>query len=185
MKRFRILLVNCTDGTEPSEVTLLSEFFRMMMLRYPKSVQFSQVDVRNKRDFMNQLILTWPNIIHISAHGTSHKFSSGRRGKNTSIFVGDECITAEDISSLQEIPRKLVSVSACFSSYRDLANSFLNLGARHYLAPKTKVDWVEAAMFFVMFYKRYLYDKEPFEDSYDFACEKTETKDFKEYWYSK
>jgi len=156
----------------------------MMMLRYPRSIQFSSVDVKNKRDLINQLGLTWPNIIHVSAHGMSYKFPSGRRGKNTSIFVGDECLTAEDVSALPKVPRRLVSASACFASYRDMANSFMDKGARHYLAPKTKVDWVAAALFFVMFYKRYLYDRKSFADSFNFARENTKlSKDFQEYWY--
>lgn len=184
MTKFKILLLNCTDKSEPSEVTLLSEFFNMMMLRYPKSVQFSApVDVKNKRDLLNQLSLTWSNIVHISAHGMSYKFPSGRRGKNTSIFVGDDCLTAEDVATLPKIKRKLVSISACFASYRDIANAFMDKGAGHYLAPKTKVDWVEAALFFTMFYKRYLYDRDSFDGSFNFARENTKSKDFREYWY--
>jgi hypothetical protein len=183
MKRFRILLINCTEGSEPNEAKFLSEFLRMMMLRYPKSIQFSCVDVRNKTDLINQLGLTWPNIVHISAHGLSHKFPSGRRGKKTSIFIENECLTSKDVSKLSKINRKLVSVSACYASYKDIADSFTTKGAEHYLAPKTNVDWVKAALFFVMFYKMYLYDRKSFDLSFNYAVENTKLgKDFREYW---
>jgi hypothetical protein len=184
MRKFKILLLNCTSGSEPNEVRLLSEFFRMMNERYPKSIDYISVDVKNKFDLVNQLSLTWPNIIHISAHGISHKFPSGRRGKKTSIFVGDESLTSDDISELPQISRKLVTVSACYASYKDLADSFINNGVDHYLAPKTKVDWVDAGLFFVMFYKKFLYDRKTFGESFEYAREHTKlSKDFREYWY--
>jgi len=105
--QFRILLLNCTQGSEPSEMNLLSEFLRMMKVRYPKSIEFSSVDVRSKRDFMNQLELSWPNIVHISAHGWSTKFHSGRRGKKTSIYIRDEPVTQKRLPNSQEKPENL------------------------------------------------------------------------------
>jgi len=185
MSRFEILLLNCTRNEEPSEVNFLSEFFEMMRIRYPKSIVFSSVEIRSKNDFLNQLSLSSPNIVHIAAHGYSKK-SKGRRGKRTSIWIkDDEEVTSQEISELPKRARKLVSVSACLTSYKDLANSFLNKGTEHYLAPKTEVGWVEAAIFFVTFYKRYLYDRKSFEDSFYYARHNTKlSKDFPEYWYS-
>ena len=185
MGQFKILLLNCTGGSEPSEMNFLAEFFWMMKKRYPKSIEFSSVDIKSKRDFINQLKLTWPNIVHISAHGWSDKFKSGRRGKNTSIYIGNECVTSADIAKLPKITRKLVSVSACLASYRDMADAFLKIGAKYYLAPKTEIGWVEAALFFVMFYKRYLYDRKSLAASFKYARENTKLgSHFREYWYS-
>jgi len=56
--KFRILLLNCTERSEPSEVRFLSELLEMMKLRYPKRIDFSSVEVRSKKDLENQLKLT-------------------------------------------------------------------------------------------------------------------------------
>jgi len=95
-------------------------------------------------------------VIHISAHGNSKKHPSGRRGKQTSIEIGEDDVTSDDISTLENLNADLVFVSACLTSYQDMANAFLGLDVNHYLAPKTNVDWIQAALFSKMFYKRYL-----------------------------
>ena len=65
-----------------------------------------------------------------------------------------------------------------------MANAFLDRGAEKFIAPKTKVEWVHAALFSAMFYRRYVYDRISFESSFYFAQEHTKLrKDFPEYWY--
>jgi len=183
MVKFRILLMNCTEKSEPSEVVFLSEFFEMMKLRYPKSIEFSPIDINNKAQFLDQLTSKWANVIHISAHGHSSKFKSGRRGKRTSIYIKNEHVTSEEIAELPKTIRKLVSVSACLASYQDMANAFVNIGARCYIAPKTEIEWVDAALFYLMFYKRYLYDRKSLEASFSYARKNARLgKYFKEYW---
>jgi len=186
VKLYRVLLMNCTERDEPSEVAFLSEFFKMMNLRYPKSIRFSPIDVSDKKQFLDLLRDKWANVIHIAAHGYSRKFKSGRRGKRTSIYVKDEPVTSKEIAELQKITRKLVSVSACLTSYRDMADAFINIGAKHYIAPKSKIEWIDAALFFTIFYKRYLYDRISFHRSFNYARKHARlSKDFPEYWYMK
>ena len=186
MVKFRILLMDCTRRTEPSEATFLSEFFKMMNRRYPKSIEFSPIEINDKMQFLEQLRSKWANIIHISAHGYSSKSKSGRRGKRTSIYIKDERVTSEEISKLPKVPRKLISVSACLTSYQDMANAFLKIGAKHYIAPKTNLEWIDAALFYIMFYKRYLYDRKSLDASFKYARKNTKLgKHFQEYWYMK
>ena len=87
MKKYKILLLNCTSKEEPNETEFLSEFFKMIQLRYPKSVQYKKKEIKSKEKFVDALSENWANIIHIAAHGNSIKNSSGRRGKKTSIYV--------------------------------------------------------------------------------------------------
>ena len=63
VKLFRVLLMNCTERDEPSEVSFLSEFFKMMNLRYPKSIRFSPIDVNDKKQFLDLLKDRWTNIL--------------------------------------------------------------------------------------------------------------------------
>ncbi len=184
MKKFRILLLNCTSKDEPNESDFLGEFFKMVQLRYPKSVQYKKIEITSERKFKVALSENWANVIHISAHGCSKKYSSGRRGKSTSIFIGSKEITSEQISKYNPLNAELVFISACQNSYRDMAGTFLDkLGVKYYLAPKTKIDWTQAAIFAIIFYERYLYDRVKFESAYNFAKENTKSgKDFPEYW---
>ena len=93
-------------------------------------------------------------------------------------------MTSEEIAQLEKVNLELVSISACLTSYMDMAQAFTERGAKRYLAPKTKVPWVDAALFFTLFYKRYLYDRKSFEASFNYARENTKTgQHFKEYWY--
>ncbi|MHA1706434.1 MAG: CHAT domain-containing protein [Promethearchaeota archaeon] len=175
--------MNCTERDEPNEASLLSEYFKMMNLRYRKSIKFSSIDVNDKKQFLDLLGDEWANVIHISAHGYSRKFKSGRR---TLIYVKDESVTSKEIAELPNITRKLVSVSACLTSYKDMANAFINIGAKHYIAPKSEIDWVDAVVFFIIFYKRYLYDQISFHRSFNYARKHSSlSKDFPEYWYMK
>jgi len=156
----------------------------MIQLRYPKSVQYKQKEIKSKKVLKKALSKKWANVIHISAHGDSEKYPSGRRGKQTSIEIGEDDVTSDYISTLKSLNADLVFVSACFNSYQDMAKAFLGLNVNHYLAPKTNVDWIQAALFSTMFYKRYLWDKTSFKAAYNYACVHTKSgKDFPEFWY--
>jgi len=159
MRKFKILLLNCAKKSDPNEAEFLSHFFTMMKVEDPENIDFQSVNVRTKKELKEQLENTWPNIIHIAAHGDSECHPKGNRGKETSIEVGRGSINSREIEKLGENPLKLVFVSAYLNSYEDMANAFLNRGAEKYIAPKTKVDWVHAALFSTMFYNRYVYKK--------------------------
>jgi len=185
MSRIRLLLLNCTKKSEPNEVEFLSQFIEMMRQRYHKSIEYEAVNVNTKREFKKQIQRTWPNIIHIAAHGDSKLYPSGNRGKETSIEIGNRSISSKEIAKLRENPVKLVFISACLNSYKDMADAFLDRGAEKFIAPKTDVEWVHAALFSATFYRRYVYDRTSFEASFSFAQEHTRLrKDFPEYWYN-
>jgi CHAT domain-containing protein len=183
MKKFNVLLINLTNKKEPNEVEFLSEFFHMIQMRYPNRVDFKPIQVRSKKEFKSLLSDQWADIIHIAAHGYSKKHS-GRRGKETSIYLSRTSINSDEINKLPEIKTKLVFVSACLNSYEDMANAFLNRGVEKFIAPKTIVDWVNAALFSVMFYKKYVWDGRSFKTAFMYAKRATKLgKDFPEYWY--
>ena len=190
MKNFKILLINCAKKSDPNEAEFLYHFFTMMKVHYPKSIEFQSVNVRTKKELKAQLENTWPNIIHIAAHGYSERHPKrnqrkGNRGKETSIEVGRGSITSKEIKKLEKNPLKLVFISACLNSYEDMANAFLNRGAEKYIAPKTKVGWVHAALFSTMFYYRYVYKKTSFNAAFNFSSKHTKLgKDFPEYWHN-
>jgi len=50
MRYHKVLLLNCTDPTEPSEAAFLGEFFKMIQLRYPKSVQYKEKEINSKKE---------------------------------------------------------------------------------------------------------------------------------------
>ena len=184
MNQFKILLLNCTAKSEPSEVEFLTQLFKMMKLRFPKTVNFEAKEIRRKEDFKKQICRNWPTVIHISAHGHSKRYHSGSRGKETSIQLVRGHITAKEVSNLPKTSTKLVFLSACLSSYEDMANAFIKHGAQWYLAPKTEIHWVHAALFAVMFYRRYIWDRKEFVSAYKYARKYTRLgKDFPEYWF--
>jgi hypothetical protein len=56
---------------------------------------------------------------------------------------------------------------------------------KYFLAPKSEIEWTQAAIFAVMSYKKYIYDRVRFETAYNFAKKNTKSgKDFPEYWIS-
>ncbi len=183
-RKYRILLVNCIAQNQPNETVLLSEFFRMLKLRFPRSVDYYPGEVRSKNALFAALTANWPTIIHLSAHGDSGKRSSGRRGKNTGIKVGSSWVTAKDIAQMDgDIKAGTVFVSACLNSYKDMADAMRQKGADYYLAPKTEIFWVTAALFAVSFYKRLIWDKKDFDNAFRYAGNQTGSgKDFPEYW---
>jgi len=185
MKYWKIRLLNCTTKEEPNETILLSEFFKMMQLDYPSKIQFRETQVYTKKQFLDSLTDGWSNLIHITAHGES-KPVDNRRGKRTEIYIKDEphTVKSSDIKNLNtKLNVRCVFVSACRNSYKDMADAFCELGAKHYIAPKSDVSWIEAAIFSMMFYKRYIWDVKSFKSAFNYVQEKTKLKkDFPEYW---
>lgn len=179
MKYWKIRLLNCTNKEEPNETILLSEFFKMMQLKYPAKIQFRETQIYTKKQFLDSLTDGWSNLIHISAHGD-------RSAKNTEIHVGDENepITATDINELDiKLSLRCVFVSACLTLYKDMADAFCSLETQNYIAPKTDVDWIDAVLFSMTFYKRYIWDNVKFDNAFEYAKKHTRLgKDFPYYW---
>lgn len=97
--------------------------------------------------------------------------------------MGRASVSAEEVADLPKTSTELVFLNACLSSYKDMAKAFLERGVKWYLAPKTKIYWVNAALFAVMFYKRYVWDRTSFKAARKFARGHTKLRrDFPDYW---
>jgi len=50
-------------------------------------------------------------------------------------------------------------------------------------APQTEIDWIDAATFSMLFYKRYIVDGIKMQNAFEYARERTQTqKDYPNYW---
>jgi len=93
--------------------------------------------------------------LHISAHGEKDKEDKGV------IYVRSHgTVTAEDIISL-DIRAEVIFANACEAYNKDLLNAFLVAGRpkkRVYIAPKNEVDFGEAYLIALLFWKRLILD---------------------------
>lgn len=56
-------------------------------------------------------------------------------------------------------------------------------GGRYFLAPKTEVEWINAALFSMMLYKRYIVDGIEMQSAFEYARKRTQTSnDYPDYW---
>lgn len=174
MTKFKILILDCTPKGEPSEGRLVKEFLQMCKLHKPAKASSLYYKVKSKREFLNKLSRGKRyDIIHISAHGA-------QRGK---VGIGNGrtwLATPEDIKETDH-KATLVSVSACVANKKPIADAFK--GAKYFLAPKTEVDWVDAALFSILFYKRYIVDGISMRNAFEYARKRTQTcDDYPNYW---
>jgi hypothetical protein len=153
---------------------MLKEFFGICKLHVPTKATCLYYNIKSKQDFLNKINTGKPyDIIHISAHGASE----GQIGiSNGSTWVA----SPEEIEKTNH-KATLVFSNACSTNRKELAEAFE--GAKYFLAPQTDVDWVNAALFALMFYKRYVVDGIGMRNSFEYARERTQTKtDYPEYW---
>ncbi|MDG6222933.1 MAG: hypothetical protein IAX21_00880 [Candidatus Bathyarchaeota archaeon] len=68
-----------------------------------------------------------------------------------------------------------------FSKQESFAEAFQ--GAEYFLAPNAEIDWIKAAIFSVMFYKRYIVDGVSLSNGFEYARKRTQTcTDYPNYW---
>ena len=163
MKERRILVLDCTPLDQPREGKLLQKFLQICELHKPAKAKSLYYQVKSKSEFLSKLGTKKKyDIIHISAHGSPTGIGNGSTW---------ECST-DEIGEAHNARTKLVHVSACESFYREMAEAF---NARFFLAPKKKVDWIDTAMFSMMFYKRYIVDNISMRRSFKYATRRTQT----------
>ncbi|MEM2129200.1 MAG: hypothetical protein QXZ70_01235 [Candidatus Bathyarchaeia archaeon] len=57
--------------------------------------------------------------------------------------------------------------------------------SEYFLAPITEVEWINAALFSLVFYKRYVVDGVGMQSAFEYARTKTQTcSDYPKYWES-
>jgi hypothetical protein len=169
-----ILILDCTLKNEPSEGRLLKEFFDMCKLYKPVKGSSLYYKINSKRSFLRKLNTgKHYDIIHISAHGPP----GGKVGiGNGSTWLAEP----EEIAATNHNAR-LVFANACLANRKIMADAFK--GAQYFLAPMTQVEWKDAAMFSLMFYKRYILDGVEMENAFKYARLRTQTsKDYHVYW---
>jgi hypothetical protein len=55
--------------------------------------------------------------------------------------------------------------------------------SKYLIAPRTEVDWIDAAVFSVLFYKRYIVDGVSLHSAFEYARKRTQTfVDYPVYW---
>jgi len=145
MFKRRILILDCTRKSEPSEGRLLKDFFNICRLYKPAKAFTLFYKINSKKEFLQKLSTGKRyDIIHTSAHG-------GPKGK---IGIGNGrtwLATPEEITKTNH-KVALVFVNACLANKLKIAEAFQS---KYFLAPVTEVEWINAALFSLMFYKRY------------------------------
>lgn len=163
-----ILILDCTPKDEPSEGRLLKEFFQMCRLYKPAKGSSLYYKVNSKKAFLRKLDTgTRYDVIHISAHGPPDNGVGIGNGRTW-------LATPEDIRETNH-RAVLVFANACLANRRALAEAFT--GARYFLAPRTEVKWIDAALFSLMFYKRYIVDGVEMHSAFKYARKRTQTAD--------
>ena len=175
MVKRHILILDCTPKDEPSEGRLLKEFFNICKLYKPARASSLCYKINSKKGFLQKLNTGKRyDIIHISAHG-------GLKGK---VGIGNGRTWLATPEEIKETNHKatLVFVNACLTNKRAIAEAFKS---RYFLAPATEVDWIKAALFSIMFYKRYIVDGVSLRNAFEYARSRTQTRsDYPNYWES-
>jgi len=175
-----ILILDCTPKTEPSEGRLLKEFFEICRLYKPAKARPRYRQITSKKQFLQKLDTNrrW-DIIHIAAHGDN---ISGET------FIGNRNTWKASAAEIKEAGHRrtgrqatLVFVNACLTSRRDMDGAF---NSKYFLAPKKEVEWIDAALFAITFYKKYIIDGKDMRPAWKFARKHTKTGSiYPEYWY--
>ena len=172
MRARSILVLDCTPKAEPKEGLLLKHFFQICALHKPAKSTAIFYSVRSKSELLKKLSAhTSYDIVHISAHGSENGIGNGFWEA-----------TIDDLMQIKKRKYKatLIHVSACRTCNKKMAEAF---SSKFYLAPITDVDWVDAAAFSLLFYKRYLVDGVSMRSAFKFARRHSKTcKDYPDYW---
>ena len=174
MHNHRILILNCTQKSDPDEGAFLAELMESIELRYPKRVRHQVEKVSNSQELRENLVSDWPTIIHIASHGKRlWRPKTGRT--ETCIVVGGWPLYASDVSKMNgKITAELVFANACSNSYLDMAKAMIGKGARFFCAPKIDVYWADAVVYTAVFYHRLIWKDTSVERAGRFA--KTHTR---------
>lgn len=166
----RILIIDCTPNDEPSEGRLLKEFFQICKLYKPVKASPLCYKIKSKRDFLNKLNTGKKyDIIHISAHGDENGLGNGRTWQ----------AKPEDISKTNH-KATLVFANACLANRKVFADAFKG---KYFLAPQTQVEWIDAAIFSLIFFKRYIVDGKGMRSAFNHARKMTKaSRDYPNYW---
>jgi hypothetical protein len=178
MTKRSILVLDCTLKGEPSEGKLLKQFFSICRLFKPAKAKAVCYSVKSKSELLSKLDTGKRyDIIHISAHGLKEGPRDATIGNGSTWEV-----SAEEIDGLHHTA-KLVFLNACVSDTKKMAEAF---NSDYFIAPSTEVRWDDAALFSLMFYKRYVVDGVSIKSAFQFARSHTKTgKDYKGFWYKK
>lgn len=168
----RILVLDCTPKDEPREGRLLRSFFQICKVDKPARAASLYYPITCKTGFLKKLgTKKRYNIIHISAHGSSTGIGNGSTWE----------ASPEEIKNAHYARTQLVHVSACESSYKEIADAF---NSRFFLAPKKGIPWIDAAMFSLMFYKRYIVDGIRIQNAFGYAKRRTQTaRYYPDFWH--
>jgi len=113
------------------------------------------------------------DIIHISAHGPPKN--------EVGIGNGSTWLAKPEEIEVTNHRATLVFANACMANKKRMAEAFG--GARYFLAPTTEVEWINAALFSLVFYKRYVVDGNEMQSAFEYARKRTQTsKDYPDYW---
>jgi hypothetical protein len=169
-----ILILDCTTKGDPSEGLLLKEFFRICKLHRPAKSAALYYKINSKKEFLSKLNTGKRyDIIHISAHGAP--------GNEVGLGNGSTWwVTPEEIVKTKH-KAKLVFANACLANKKTIADAFK--GAKYFLAPDTVVQWIDAAIFSLTFYKRYIVDGTRMHSAVAYARRRTQTsRDYPSLW---
>jgi hypothetical protein len=159
----RILVLDCTPADQPREGLLLKSFFRICRVSNPARAASIYYPVKSKTEFLRKLgTKKRYNIIHISAHGSPTGIGNGSTWE----------ASTDEIKAAHNARAELVHVSACQSSYKEMAEAF---NSKYLLAPNKDVQWIDTAIFSLMFYKRYVVDGISMRSSFEYARKRTQT----------
>lgn len=174
MIRRNNLILDCTTNKEPKEGKLIQSLFYIFALKKPSKSSCLYYKVKSKQEFLSKLSTgTRYDIIHISAHGSDEGIGNG----STWEAKTDEITDCKTVT----LKANLIHVSACVSNRKALAEAF---NSNYFIAPDTKVDWINAALFSFLFYKRYVLDGKPIYSAFEYARKRTQTCiDYPIYWF--
>jgi hypothetical protein len=172
MKSRRILVLDCTPADQPREGLLLKSFFHICRVFNPAGAASIYYPVKSKTEFLRKLgTKKRYDIIHVSAHGSPTGIGNGSNWE----------ASTDEIKAANNTRAELVHISACQSCYREMAEAF---NAKYLLAPNKDVEWIDTAIFSLMFYKRYIVDGISMQSSFEYARKRTQTASvYGDYWY--
>jgi len=154
--RANILVLECTTTKEKMfEGRMLKEFFKILESRIPVSGKARYVKIRNRNHFISVVRRSKEKFIHISAHGEYNK-----KKREARLILPYGYLTGSDIEENigDRLKGKIVLANACELGYAAMANAFLRCKCKAYVAPYRRVEWVDAGIFAILFYKAVLLD---------------------------
>ena len=151
---------------------MLKRFLDICRLYKPAQATPLRYKIKSKSDFLNKLSTSKKyNIIHISAHGSPDGISNSRTPTWTA--------RTDEIEEAHQSRTTLVHLSACQTCNKKMAEAF---NSKYFLAPLKPVEWIDAAAFSVLFYKRYIVNGISLHRSLEFARKATRTSSIYDFW---